>query len=282
MEKLSVEGLAYVTAQMNYLADDMEEKPVYYLYPPPPGVPQRNGRYTTHAVPIHDARPIVDQFSLDAQGLSFTRQETQVGNFYDAQEVQRVYYPEVAALVKRLTGAEKVLVFDHNVRNAPRAQREEDGAREPVLTCHNDYTTASGPQRVRDLLPAQEAEGRLKHRFAFINVWRPIRGPVQDTPLAVCDAQSIGQDHFVATDLKYPNRTGEVYSVSYHPGHRWYYCSDMQPDEALLLKCYDSRTDGTARFTAHSAFENPASPVNAAPRESVEARTIAFFASKET
>ena len=278
MDKLSVEGLEYVTAEMNYLVDDMEEKPAYYLYPPPAGVPQRNGRYTTHATPIHDARPVVDQFSLDTQGLSFTHQETQVGNFYDSQEVQRVYYPEVVELVKRLTGAEKVLVFDHNVRNAPRAQRKEDGAQEPVLACHNDYTVASGPQRVCDLLPAAEAEERLKHRFAFINVWRPIRGPVQDTPLAVCDAQSISHDHFVATDLKYRDRTGEVYSVSYQPGHRWYYFSDMQADEAMLLKCYDSRTDGTARFTAHSAFENPASPADAVPRESIEARTIAFFA----
>lgn len=278
MEKLSVEGLAYVTAQMNYLADDMEEKPVYYLYPPPPGVPQHTGRSITHAMPIHDARSLVGHFSLDAQGLSFTRRQTRVGNFYDPQEVQRVYYPEVAELVTCLTGAEKVLVFDHNVRSAPRAQQKQDGAREPVLSCHNDYTVVSGPQRVRDLLPAHEAEERLKHRFAFINVWRPIRGPVQDTPLAVCDAQSISQGHFVATDLKYPDRTGEVYSVSYQPGHRWYYVSDMQPDEALLLKCYDSRTDGTARFTAHSAFENPASPADAVPRESIEARTIGFFA----
>ena len=280
MQKLNTDGLAYVTAQMNYLADDMTEKPTYYLYTPPAGVPRQNGRYTTRAMPIHDARPIADRFSLDAQGLHLTRHQTRVGNFYDAQEVQRVYYPEVAELVKRLTGAEKVLVFDHNVRNAPRAQRKQDGAQEPVLACHNDYTAASGPQRVRDLLPAAEAEERLTRRFAFINVWRPIRGPVQDTPLAVCDAQSIGQDHFVATDLKYPDRTGEVYSVSYQPGHRWYYFSDMQPDEAMLLKCYDSRTDGTARFTAHSAFENPASPADAVPRESIEARTIAFFGSE--
>jgi hypothetical protein len=280
MQKLNTDGLAYVTAQMNYLADDMAEKPTYYLYTPPAGVPRQNGRYTTRAMPIHDARPIADRFSLDAQGLSFIRHQTWVGNFYDAQEAQRVYYPEVAELVKRLTGAEKVLVFDHNVRNAPRAQRKQDGAQEPVLACHNDYTLVSGPQRVRDLLPAAEAEDRLTRRFAFINVWRPIRGPVQDTPLAVCDAQSIGQDHFVATDLKYPDRTGEVYSVSYQPGHRWYYFSDMQPDEAMLLKCYDSRTDGTARFTAHSAFENPASPADAVPRESIEARTIAFFGSE--
>ena len=228
-------------------------------------------------MPIYDARPIVQQFSLDTEGLTFTHHETQVKNFYDSEEVKAVYYPEAAELVKRLTGAEKVIVFDHNVRNASEAQRKQHDVREPVLSCHNDYTIGSGPQRVRDLLPPEEAEERLKHRFAFINVWRPIRGPVQDVPLAVCDAQTISQDHFVATDLKYQDRTGEVYSVSHQPSHRWYYFSDMQTNEAMLLKCYDSRTDGTARFTAHSGFQNPASPADAAPRESIEARTIVFF-----
>ena len=277
MDNLTTQGLNHVTAVMNYLVGDMEEKPAFYLYTPPPGVPQRTGRYIQQEMQIHDARPIVDQFSIDREGLTFTKHETQVLNFYDTEEVQSVYYPETAELVKQITGAEKVIVFDHNVRSASEAQRKEHGVREPVMSCHNDYTIGSGPQRVRDLLPPEEAEERLKHRFAFINVWRPIRGPLQDHPLAVCDAQSISQDHFVATDLKYEGRTGEVYSVSHQPSHRWYYFSDMQRNEAMLLKCYDSKTDGTARFTAHSAFENPATPPNAAPRESIEARTIALF-----
>ena len=277
MDNLTTQGLDHVTAVMNYLVGDMEEKPAFYLYTPPPGVPQRNGRYIQQEMQIHDARPIVDQFSLDKEGLTFTQHETQIVNFYDTEEVRSVYYPEAAELVKQITGAEKVIVFDHNVRSASEAQRKQHGVREPVMSCHNDYTIASGPQRVRDLLSPQEAEERLKHRFAFINVWRPIRGSLQDHPLAVCDAQSISQDHFVATDLKYEGRTGEVYSVSHQPSHRWYYFSDMQPNEAMLLKCYDSKTDGTARFTAHSAFEHPATPPDAAPRESIEARTIALF-----
>jgi hypothetical protein len=129
---------------------------------------------------------------------------------------------------------------------------------------------------VRDLLP-DEADALLKNRFAVINVWRPIRGPVQESPLAVCDAQSMMQEDFVKHVLKYPDRDGEVYSVAYNPNHRWYYVPNQQKEEVLLLKCYDS--DGhRARFTAHSAFEDPTSPADAAPRESVEVRTLVFFA----
>jgi hypothetical protein len=130
---------------------------------------------------------------------------------------------------------------------------------------------------VRDLLPAGEAEALLRGRFSVINVWRPIRGPVLDSPLALCDATSMAPEDFVATDLKYPNRTGEIYSVTFNPRHRWFYFPRMAVDEVVLIKCYDSAGDGRARFTAHGAFDDPTTPPDAAPRESIEARTLAFF-----
>jgi hypothetical protein len=151
------------------------------------------------------------------------------------------------------------------------------GISEPVKVAHNDYTFKSGPQRVRDLLPA-EAETLLKKRYAFINVWRPISiEPVQESPLAVCDAQSMAVEDFVPHVLKYRDRDGEVYSVAYNPQHKWYYIPHQRNDEVLLLKCYDS-DERAARFTAHSAFADPTSPPDAPSRESIEARTIAFFA----
>ncbi len=157
------------------------------------------------------------------------------------------------------------------------AKEEKYGARSPVKSAHNDYTERSGPQRVRDLLP-DEAPELLERRFAMINVWRPIRGPVEDMPLAVCDARSIAPADRIATDLMYRDRTGEVYSMSFNPEHRWFYFRHMQRDEALLLKCYDSARDGRARFSAHTAFEDPSSPPDAAARESIEVRTLALFA----
>jgi hypothetical protein len=143
---------------------------------------------------------------------------------------------------------------------------------------HNDYTDRSGPQRVRDLL-GEAATTLIRHRFAEINVWRPIKGPLLDSPLALCDAQTIAPEDFVATDLKYPNRTGETYSVLFNPRHRWYYFPKLERDEAVLIKCYDSERDGRARFTAHTAFDDPTTPPDAPPRESIEARALVFFAS---
>jgi len=272
----TVAGLPYVEGTLNYLAD-RTEKPVTYMYTPPPGIPARTGRSAPHAVPIYDGRALLSQPSLDIHGFLLTPHTSAVKNFYDEQEVKAAYYPEVARLVQAVPGAVKVVVFDHNVRCGPMAQRGENGAREPVRVAHNDYTLKSGPQRVRDLLPADEAEQRLQHRFAIINVWRPICGPVQEAPLGVCDARSLTQHDFVPTDLVYRDRTGEVYAVAFSPSHRWFYFPRMQTNETLLLKCYDSINDGRARFTAHSAFDDPTTPLDAPARESIEVRTLVFF-----
>jgi hypothetical protein len=266
---------SYVEAPVNYL-ENGAEKPVAYLYEPPAGVPIRSGRTTEHWMKILNGRLAVNELTLDRQGFALVRHQTQVSNFYDPEEVTRVYYPEVQRLLKQATGATRVHVFDHNVRCRPMAKRDENGAREPVKFAHNDYTLKSGPQRVRDLLPG-EADGLLGQHFAEINVWRPIRGPVEESPLAVCDATSMALQDFIATDLKYRDRTGEVYSVAFNPNHRWVYFPQMERDEVLLLKCYDSAEDGRARFTAHTGIDDPTSTPDAAPRESIEVRTLTFF-----
>lgn len=265
-----------VEAALNYLAATAE-KPVTYMYKTENGAPQRSYHNVKHTVTILNGRDVAERLTLDGQGFALVLHPTAVVNFYDEAEVRAIYYPEVERLVKQATGAARVLVFDHNVRCGPMAKEGRNGAREPVRFAHNDYTLKSGPQRVRDLM-GDEAEALLKNRYEFINVWRPIRGPVQEAPLAVCDARSMRPADFVATDLKYRDRTGEVYSVGFNPEHRWFYFPRMQRDEALLLKCYDSAVDGRARWTAHTAFDDPTSPPDAPPRESIETRTIAFFA----
>jgi hypothetical protein len=266
----------YVEAPINYL-EPSSEKPVTYLYEPPAGVPIRSARITKQWMKVRNGRLAANELALDRQGFNFVRQHSRVANFYDTEEVTRVYYPEVEQLLKDATGAVRVHVFDHNVRCRPMAKRGERSVREPVKFAHNDYTLKSGPQRVSDLLPA-EADSLLRHRFAEINVWRPIRGPVEESPLAVCDATSMTLQDFVATDLKYPDRTGEVYSVVYNPSHRWFYFPRMERDEVLLLKCFDSAADGRARFTAHTGIDDPTSAADAAARESIEVRTLVFFA----
>ena len=265
-----------VNALLNYLAE-ATPKPVNYAYEPPAGVPRRFGKYTAQNVAIRNGREMFSKLSLDTNGFVLTEHETAVKDFYDPDEVKSVYYPEVERLVKRVTGAERVVIFDHIVRNPVLAERGEKGARAPAKVVHNDYSLKSAPRRVRDHLP-EEAEHLLKNRFAEINVWRAIRGPIESSPLALCDARSLDLEDSVPTDLVYRERVGETLGFLFNPRHRWYYFPRMQRNEAILLKCYDSKNDGRARFTAHTSFEDPNSPPAAAPRESIEVRALVFWA----
>ena len=191
-----------VNAQVKYLAS-ATPKPVNYAYDPPAGVPRSSGKYVGQTVAIHNGREMLGKLSLDTNGFVLTEHETAVKDFYDSDEVKSVYYPEVERLLKRLTGAERVVVFDHIVRNPVFAERGEKGARAPAKLVHNDYTFKSAPHRVRDLLP-EEADRLLKNRFAEINVWRAIRGPIESSPLALCDAHSLGAEEIVPIDLPRP------------------------------------------------------------------------------
>lgn len=262
-----------VIAPLNYLVDT-GEKPVSYMSTS--GV-ERTGRYEPQRVAIRNGRTTAQDFSLDREGFALARHETGHHDFFDADAVRRAYYPEMERLVRRATGASNVLVFDHNVRLGDEAGRAQRGLRAPVLSVHNDYTAKSGPQRVRDLLPNDEAEARLAKRFAIVNVWRPLVGPVESMPLALADARSIAPRDLITRDLVYPDRVGEVYDAAYNPDHRWFYFPWMENEEAILIKGYDSEQDGRARFTLHTAFDDPASPENPAPRQSIEVRTLAFF-----
>ena len=257
-----LERLAY---QMAAMGDD-EDSPDYQAW------------YIDHQVTIHDMRSAPSNPSLDREGFILRQTKSAVSDFYDSDEVNAVYNPEVERLVKQETGAEKVLVFDHTIRIASDEKRRERKVRETVKLAHNDYTKKSGPQRVRDLLEPNEAKQCLQNRFAFYNLWRPINGPVLSAPLAICDARSVAPEDWVVCNLVYEDRIGEIYNLAFNPEHRWYYFPRMTDDEVLLFKCYDSLDDGRARFTPHSAFDDPTTPLGAAPRESIETRVVAFFA----
>lgn len=224
-------------------------------------------------VPIHDARPVLGQLSLEQQGFVLRPHHTAVTNFLDEAEVRAVYYPEVEQLLRETAGAARAVAFEHDVRSASKAERAAKGARQPVKVVHDDYTEKSAPERVRLYLP-EEAEALLKARYAVINVWRPIKGPVLDTPLAVCDAESIA-----AADL-IPTQEGvkhEVYLFDFNPNHRWYYFSAMTTSEVLLFKCFDSTKHSQARVTAHTAFDLPAMATPVQARQSIEVRALVFF-----
>jgi hypothetical protein len=266
---------AVVEAVLNYLAP-IKGRPRTYTNEPPTGEPRTTVVSEAHVVPILDLRPFASSVSLDREGFSLLRHGTAVTDFYDDDEVKSVYYPEVERALKDATGADRVFIFDHTTRrHIPGAEDIRTGIRQPVARVHVDHTARSGPQRVRDLLP-DDADRLLRGRVQIINLWRPIHGPSWDSPLAVCDASSVSFDDLVPSDLIYPHRVGETYQVSYNPAHRWFYVPGMRADEALLLKCFDSKTDGRARFAPHSAFTDPMGPGDAPPRESIEVRALIF------
>jgi hypothetical protein len=233
-----------------------------------------SGTADRRLVSIADARE--HACSLEEHGFELVEHRTAMKDFFDAQELRSVYYPEVERLVLERSGAARVVVFDHTLRSGDEAEREARLVREPVLQAHNDYTEWSGPQRLREIM-GEQAEGLLGRRFAIIQVWRAINQPIRSNPLAIADARSIAPEDLLVTERRYPDRVGQTYRLKYSARHRWFYFPQMRRDEALVFKVYDSDRGAPARFTPHTSFEDPSTPPGAPPRQSIEARTLAFY-----
>lgn len=234
-------------------------------------------QYRQCEMAVRNGRPLRDTFDLDTHGFVFVDHNTQVKDFTDDAERARVYDLEVQALIKRHSGASEVLVFDHTIRIGDEQAQNASGVRPPVKGVHNDYTETSAPRRLRDIVGDIEAKRRLTKRWAIVQVWRPIRGRVLIDPLGICDGRTIPQKGFILVERRYKNRTGEVYHIAHNAAHEWFYFPQMERHEALVFKVFDSDRSKPSRFTAHSAFDDPATPAGAPPRESIETRTFAFF-----
>jgi hypothetical protein len=265
-----------VRASLTFITPS-DTKPVFHSSAITGGAPRVFFETERHVVSIHDLRPLAGSLSLDEEGFELRRLESAVQDLYDDDAIEKVYYPEIEALLREGTGAGRVVIFDVTRRSdGGSGAQNRDGLRGPATRVHVDYTEKSGPQRVRDLLGEAEA-ARLAAagaRIIQINVWRPIRGPVARSPLALADAASIRPEDLTATDQVFPDRVGEIYHLAYNPSQRWYYAPAMTPDEVLLIKGWDSLDDGRARFTPHGAFELPDTPEGAPARESIEVRTL--------
>jgi len=282
---------------LDYIVDD-GEKSFAYMYNREDGGAQLHATFKKCGVHFEDARPKAKELALDKQGVILVPHTTKLttSDFYDHPEkVWGQYYAEIRALLKQVTGASRVIVFDHNVRNPQRAKWHR-GVISYVPYAHNDYTTLSGLQRVRDCAVArpftdvataceegviheEELEALLQGRYILINAWRNISEmPIVRDPLGVADGRTIRNEHYITTDLVHRDRQGQTYSVTEDPEHHWMYFSDMRKDEILLFKCYDSLESlDVLRWTAHTGFCDPRAPSNAPLRESVDARCICFF-----
>lgn len=277
MDSLEASG---VLAGLAYLKPN-GERPYHYADQPPEGTPWHNCEFDVRDTRIADARRLAQHPSVQGAGFELMDAPSSVADFLDEEAVTAVYYREAAQIALAATGAARAHVFDHLVR------RREAGR--PALTfgrgggrpaangrVHNDYTEESGRRRLGLVLKSPDALASVG-RYSIVNIWRSIRGPVLDTPLAVCDARTVSAADLVTSEVRYAARTGEIYLVSHSPMHRWFYFPAMDRHEALVFKQYDSQMSGVSRYTPHAAFDHPHAPPDAPLRESIEVRCLVVY-----
>ena len=270
-----------VETTVNYTKDIPDKNCELYFYETEKAKDVHEPGDDAQKISVHDGWDHAGKFSIDKEGFALGDLKTQYEQWEDEGAVKQSFYPEVVEFLKKTVGAKRVLVFDHTIRtkaniNKKLSQEANTSQRAPVKLVHCDYTAESGPVRLKQLLP-DEADELMTRRVAFINVWKPIHNVVEENPLAMCEVPSAPNADFFKLYLRYRERNGENYVMRFNKSHKWWYFPKMTTDKVILLKTYDSETDGRARFVGHTAFDDPTSPPDAKTRESVEIRTIAFF-----
>lgn len=274
--------LPSVIAEMGYLKGNHGNL-FTHMYEPAAGIEQQNCDFEMVRMPIRDARQLNAQPSVDVEGFALWDAPTMVSDFRNDQEIITKYYAETTELVRDATGATSVIVFDHQVRKREAGRpplsfgRAGDGSNPGAVgRVHVDYSEETGQKRL-SLVLKDKALCDSVQRFAIVNVWRSIKGPVLDTPLAICDARSVGAGDLEACEIRYQDRSGKIYLVRHSNRHRWYYYSAMDRNEALIFKQYDSLINSVSRFTPHAAFDHPEATESTPLRESIEVRCLAIF-----
>ncbi|MBA4043143.1 MAG: methyltransferase [Erythrobacter sp.] len=262
-----------VATKMNFVSPYALETPSIF-YPGRGKTQVYNESYAHFDVVVEDFYKSGQAASIDLQGFQVEEAPTKLRDFNDPSAITSVYYDEVIALVKKVTGATEAFVFDHTIRRG-----QPSIAHKPAQHVHNDYTHTSAPVRAAERLGEETMQRLAGKRMVQVNVWRSINGVVRQLPLAFMDARSLELDDLVRTEIRYSDsgHVGEIYGVRHRPTQRWYFFPEMTGDQVALIKGFDSKTDGVARFTPHTAFELQENDPQAPPRESIEVRTFAFI-----
>ncbi len=275
-------GCPTVESSVNYLGD-MDEVPVFYAQ----NYEANNLNLIEHTITVHDARAIGNQLALEKDGFMLVEHETRVQDFRNAGEVERIHKPEIEALIRELSGADKVIVGGNAVlrwgERAPESGTATVNSR-PARFVHVDYSRRSFDDFARmHLENAGEADPDrwLRGRYVAYNIWRVLTPPPQDVPLGLCAAYSTAPEDVVTGEavIDAPDAPEFRFGSSlyrYNPDHQWFYFSDMHPGEALVFKAFDSDTD-RLQGCPHSAFNHPDCPDDAVPRASAEIRAYAYF-----
>ncbi|MFT3965760.1 MAG: CmcJ/NvfI family oxidoreductase [Sphingobium sp.] len=257
---------------------------------------------------MRDARRIGDHYPglspespecMDRLGLSLAHIRSACTNFYDAAEVERVFYPEIEKLLLDFfPGATDALVYNHDVfdRDYAGDRTEDQDKKNPGVNAHysnivhNDLNDNSGRVRCRELLTRnlrnfgraqnyteEEADRKMARRFMSINLAKPME-TVEQFPFVLCAWPSFARQPYITNYRIYDDRVGETTRFTYRSGHEWYWFPQQKPTEVSMLKCYDSETDGSvSRWSFHSACIDPTAPADARCRKNVVVRSFVFF-----
>ncbi|KAI9846679.1 MAG: hypothetical protein M1837_003734 [Sclerophora amabilis] len=269
-EEAPVKTKHHVPTTLNYYkdpGDGSEPEPAYVDRPRTYDQPKEQLDVT-----VNDIRGDEERYSLDGIGFQIYPHASIEKDFFDDDKIKREYYPETEQLLKDATGASRVFIFDHTIRRP--STSGANPVRDPVRSVHIDQSYTASLNRVSHHLP-DLAPTLLKGRVQIINVWRPIHHPILKDPLAVADAHSVPEADLVPVGLIYPDRRGETMTVKPNKAHKWHYLYGQTPEEVLLIKCFDTKTDGRARRVPHTAFVNEET-VRERPRESIEVRALVF------
>jgi hypothetical protein len=234
--------------------------------------------HRAHEYTVTDVSGDEDQYTLDANGFQYHQHVSKEKDFVDETKIETEYYPECEQLIKDVTGAKRVHIFNHKVRRGPTHWRHLgrnnlDGVRGPVARAHVDQSYAGAELRLRWEFP-DEADELLKHRYQIINIWRPIK-LIERDPIGVADSSSVTDADLIGAPLIEDNFQGENWTVRHNPSHRWHFKHHLSPEEVLLIKCFDSE-QSVARRALHSAFEDPAY-LDEDNRQSIEVRCLVLY-----
>jgi hypothetical protein len=228
-----------------------------------------------HEVTFHDLRPHLHELGLERNGFLVVDEPSGIADYADPAQLD-AYCRATEGLVQRLTGAVRVISFGPILRTNATGTH---GHNQPAFGAHVDYGAKTVADFTRKIVGEEDAARLLAKRHMLINVWRPIV-MVESAPLALCDARTVKREDLFDSEIV--GGLGGLdfslwgFNLAYASGQKWCWVPHMQPWEAMVFKLFDSDPDAV-QFTAHSAFEDPTAPSDAAPRQSVELRTIAFL-----
>ncbi|KAK2616137.1 hypothetical protein N8I77_002844 [Diaporthe amygdali] len=228
-------------------------------------------------VVIQDVTGYEDEYKLDKNGFQFVNHTSQEKDFDDEGKITGVYYPEVESLLKEVTGASRVVVFNHRGRRGPsdwdKAGLDNRLNAGPLFKVHIDQSYDGAELQLRNILP-DEADELVKRRYQIINVWRPIETVLRD-PLAIADASTVSDTDLLPASVVKPDSRSETWAVKPNPAHRWFFKHNHAPDEVVLIKCFDS-DEFVARRSPHSAFKIQEQD-DGPSRKSIEVRALVFY-----